>query len=154
MGVNRIQGLLFVLLGIVSAFDSWRISETVRPDATFDGVGPDRYLAILSALMIVLGIALALRPPGPGQASDWSDLRRWPPPDYLIVAVILTIFIWAISAIGFSVSSFFFFVVLIRFLGKTSWPRTVAYAGITTVSLYAIFIYFADMPLPKSFLGV
>lgn len=154
MAVHRIHGLLFVLFGVVSSFDSWRINSSVRPTASFDGVGPDRYLAILSVLMIVLGLALALRPAAGSEASDWSDLRRWPPADYLIVAVILGLFIWAIPLIGFSISCLLFFVALYRFLGKISWPRTVTYALVTTISIYIIFIYFADMSLPKSFFGV
>ncbi|MBX9840794.1 MAG: tripartite tricarboxylate transporter TctB family protein [Xanthobacteraceae bacterium] len=154
MAAHRIQGLLFVLLGAVSLFDSWRITETIRPTTNFDGIGPDRYLAILSALMIVLGLSLALRPMTSAGAGDWSDLRRWPLPDFLIVAIVLALFVFAIPIIGFSFSCLLFFSVLYRFLGKMSWPRTVIYAVLTTVAIYVIFIYFADMSLPKSFLGV
>lgn len=154
MLVRRIPGLLFVLFGVISSFDSWRITNSVRPTANFDGVGPDRYLAILSGLMIVLGLALALRPPANSGTGDWSDLRRWPPADYLLVAIILVLFVAAIPIIGFSISCLLFFVAMYRFIGLLSWPRTACYAAVTTVSIYAIFIYLADMTLPKSFLGI
>ena len=152
--VKRFPGILFVLFGILSSFDSWRITSLVRPTANFDSVGPDRYLAILSGLMILLGLALALRPPAESGTADWSDLRRWPPADYLIVAAILALFIGAISIIGFSFSCFLFFAVLYRFLGKLSLLRSLSYAALTTVFLYVTFLYFADMSLPVSFLGV
>lgn len=154
MAVHRIQGLLFILFGIVASLDSWRITESVRPTANFDTIGPDRYLAILSALMILLGLGLALRPKSAGQAGDWGDLCKWPPADYLIVTVILVAYIWLISVIGFAISSLLFFVALFRLLGEWSWARTLSYAVITTVCLYVVFIYLADMSLPTSFLGI
>ena len=154
MAVHRIQGLLFILLGVVASYDSWRITTTVRPTANFDAIGPDFYLAILSGLMILLGLGLALRPKAEGAAGDWSDLRRWPPADFLVVGVVLALFIWLIPIIGFTVSCLLFFVALFRLLGRWSWKRAISYAVITTVSIYALFVYGADMSLPKSFLGI
>ncbi|MEI9806297.1 MAG: FAD-dependent oxidoreductase [Pseudolabrys sp.] len=154
MFAQRIHGLLFVFFGLVSAFDSWRISTSVRPTATFDEVGPDRYLAILSGLMIVLGLALALRPQPAEGSGNWSDLRKWPPPEYVVVLVVLTLFIWAIPVVGFSISSLLFFVASYKLMGNWSWPRTLTYAIITTVFIYVVFVYFADMSMPRSFLGI
>jgi hypothetical protein len=151
---HRIQGILFILLGVVALFDSWRITENVRPTANFDGIGPDRYLALLSVIMIVLGLALAVRSKIAGETSDWSDLRRWPPADFLIVAIIMAAFIWAIPVIGFSIACLLFFIAAYRVLGAWSWPRTLGYATLTAVFIYVLFIYLADLPMPKSFLGV
>ena len=154
MAVHRIQGLLFILFGVVASFDSWRITESVRPTANFDAIGPDYYLAILSGLMILLGLALALRPNAEGMAGDWSDLRRWPPADFLVVGVVLALFIFVIPIIGFSAGCLLFFVALYRLLGRWSWTRAIGYAVVTTVCIYALFVYGADMSLPKSFLGI
>lgn len=151
---HRIQGLLFILLGVVSLVDSWRIREWVRPQAFFDGIGPDGYLGVVSVFMILLGISLAIRSKIEGETSDWSDLRRWPPADYLVVAVILALFVVAIPIVGFSLSCLLFFVALYRLLGGWSWGRTVSYALVTTGCIYVVFLYLAEMPLPKSFLGV
>lgn len=151
---HRIQGLLFILIGVVSLIDSWRIMKWVRPDAFFDGIGPDGYLAVVSAIMILLGIALTVRSKIEGETSDWSDLRRWPPADYLIVAVILALYIVAIPIAGFSFSCLLFFVALYKLLGGWSWGRTVGYAFVSAACIYVVFVYLAEMPLPKSFLGV
>lgn len=151
---HRMQGLIFVLLGFVGLFDAWRIRESVRPTADLDGIGPDGYLAILSVIMLVLGLALAIRSKIEGETGDWSDLARWPPVDYVVVAVIMALFVLAIPLIGFSISSLLFFLALFGLLGDWSWPRTVGYAVVTTVVIYVVFVYFADMSLPKSFLGV
>jgi len=154
MAVHRIQGLFFVLLGLIGALDSWRITSVVRETASFDSVGPDRYLLIISILMIVLGLGLAWRPRLAGEFNIWSDVRRWPPADYLLVGIILAAFVFAIPYIGFSIASLVFFVTVYRLLGDWSWPRTLALATITTVVIWFVFVYFADMSMPKSFLGV
>lgn len=130
------------------------MTETLRPGGNFDTIGPDRYLAIISAILILFGAILVVRPPKDGGAADWSDLRKWPLPDYLIVALILMAYIWAIGAIGFSISSIIFFIALYRLLGQWSWPRTMTYAFATATFIYLVFVYFSDLPMPKSFLGI
>jgi hypothetical protein len=155
MTAYRMQGLLFVFLGLVSGYESWQINETVRPTGNFDAIGPDRYLALLSVIMVVVGLWLAVRPPqGGGAASDWSDLRRWPPAHYLVVLAILTAFVWAMPWTGFVFGSLFFFILMYRLLGGWSWLRTLSYAAITTIFIYVIFVYVSDLPMPKSFLGI
>lgn len=148
---HRIQGMIFTLLGIVGLFDTWRINDEVRPTANFDGIGPDRYLAIISAILIVLGLALAFRSKIAGETSDWSELRRWPPVDYLVIAIILAVFIWAIPVIGFSAACLLFFMATFKVLGDWSWPRTAVYSLAMAIFIYAVFIYFADLPMPKTF---
>ncbi|MPZ58941.1 MAG: hypothetical protein GEU91_21125 [Rhizobiales bacterium] len=151
---HRIQGLIFILLGIVALLDSWRITEEVRPTANFDGIGPDRYLAIVSVIMIVLGAALSMRAKIAGETSDWSDLRRWPPADFVLIAIVMAAFIWIIPVIGFVASCLLFFLAAFGILGDRPWWRTVGYAVVTTIAIYVIFIHLADLSLPKSFLGV
>lgn len=151
---HRIEGFFFILLSFIGLYDTWRIRTEVRPTADFDGIGPDGYLAILSLILLALGLTLALRSKIPGETSDWSDLRRWPPPDYVVVAAIMTVFVALIPVIGFSISSLMFFLALFGLLGDWSWTRTVGYAVVTTAVVYIVFVYFADMSLPKSFLGV
>ncbi|MDO8876749.1 MAG: tripartite tricarboxylate transporter TctB family protein [Pseudolabrys sp.] len=151
---HRIQGLLFILIGVVSLIDSWRINKWVRPGGFFDGIGPDGYLGVISVILILLGIALAIRSKIGGETSDWNDLGRWPPADYVVVTAILALFVLAIPILGFSFSCFLFFIALYGLLGDWSWGRTVAYSFVTAASIYVIFEYLAEMSLPKSFLGV
>lgn len=61
--LHRIPGLIFVILGLASLADAWRITSTVRDTATFDALGPDRYLMLASVLMVISGALLALIPP-------------------------------------------------------------------------------------------
>ena len=150
MALARIQGLLFILFGAVSTYDGWRMSSTVRPDANFDAVGPDRYLIALSVIMIVIGFFLAARPSTlkvePGAMQLWS----WPPPHYLSVLVLLITFVAIMPYLGFTIACLLFFTASYRLLGDWSWARVAAYSVLTTAFVYVVFIYLADMSLPKS----
>ncbi|HWV55401.1 MAG TPA: tripartite tricarboxylate transporter TctB family protein [Pseudorhodoplanes sp.] len=153
MTLTRIQGLLFILLGVVSSYDSWRIVSNVRPTGNFDAVGPDRYLLGLSVIMIVVGALLAARSSAQGGSVSVAELFRWPPPHFVSVLVIVTAFVWLMPYIGFTFSCLLFFLTVYRLLGEASWPRIVVHAVLTTAFIYVIFIYFSDMSLPKSPLG-
>jgi hypothetical protein len=153
MTLARIQGLLFILFGAVSTYDGWRISSTVRPSANFDAIGPDRYLLALSIVMMIIGTFLVVRPStlkiAPGAIQIWS----WPPPHYLSVLVMLVTFVALAPYLGFTAACLLFFLASYRLLGEWTWARVAVYSVLTTAFMYVVFIYLADMSLPKSPLG-
>ena len=63
--LQRAHGILFVLLGVVSLVDGWRVTVQARETADFDAIGPDRYLLALGVLMLAAGLwrLLARRSP-------------------------------------------------------------------------------------------
>lgn len=153
MTLARIQGLLFIFFGAVSTYDGWRISSTVRPFANFDAVGPDRYLLALSVIMIAIGALLVARPTTlklvPGSMQIWN----WPPPHYLSVLFMLVAFVALAPYLGFTPASLLFFLASYRLLVEGTWVRVAVYSVLTTAFMYVVFIYLADMSLPKSPLG-
>jgi hypothetical protein len=153
MTLARVQGLLFIFFGAVSAYDGWRISSTVRASANFDAVGPDRYLLALSVVLIVVGILLAVRPSLPKASVSAVQIWSWPPPHYLSVLIMLILFVALMPYLGFSVACLLFFVASYRLLGEWTWARVLAYSVLTTAFAYVVFIYFSDMSLPTSPLG-
>jgi hypothetical protein len=154
MTLARIQGLLFILFGIVSSYDSWRITTTVRPTGNFDAIGPDRYLLLLSFIMMLVGLLLVLRPPLQTGNVSVRNLFQWPPAHYLTVIAIMVLFVWVMPYIGFAFACLAFFLAMYWLLGNWSWPRIVLYTVITTAFIYVVFIYLSDMSLPKSPLGI
>lgn len=153
MTLARIQGLLFILFGAVSAYDGWRISTVDRPSANFDAIGPDRYLLALSIIMMVVGILLVVRPAtlkiAPGSIKIWS----WPPPHFLSILVLLVALVAAMPYLGFTAACLLFFLASYRLLNDGTWARVAGYSVLTTAFMYVVFIYLADMSLPKSALG-
>lgn len=153
MTLARIQGLLFIFFGAVSTYDGWRISWTVRPSANFDAVGPDRYLLALSAIMIFIGALLVVRPTTLKVAPSSMQLWNWPPPHFLSILVLLVVLVAVMPYVGFTAACLLFFVASYRLLGDGTWARVITYSALTTAFMYVVFIYLADMSLPKSPLG-
>ncbi len=65
MLLQRLQALLFILIGVVSFADAWRISVQARESANFDAIGPDRYLLALGVVLFIGGAWSLLRRPSP-----------------------------------------------------------------------------------------
>ena len=68
MILHRLHGVFFMLLGVVSVVDGWRIAQQAREGANFDAIGPDRYLMALGAVMLIAGVWRLLGRPEPTDA--------------------------------------------------------------------------------------
>src|SRR5207249_5222897 len=73
MILHRLHGALFLLLGVVSVADGWRIAQQAREGANFDAIGPDRYLIALGAAMLLAGLWRLLRGPPPETVATVPD---------------------------------------------------------------------------------
>lgn len=150
--LHRIPGLIFVILGLASLADAWRITSTVRDTATFDALGPDRYLMLASVLMVISGALLALIPAEP-QANTatpptaTAGAGRLPP--HVLILLALIGFALATPYAGFEAACLGFF--LYAFSGISGWPllRSLLAAVIAVAILYVVFVWVADVPLPK-----
>lgn len=154
MSPTRIQGLLFMALSVVSIADGWRITSDVRDGANFDPIGPDRYLMIVSATLLVIGLWLVVgvRPVAVGVPAKATP-RVWPPSNFVLVLLTLSIFAFAIPWVGFLVACLGFFVIMFRLLSDWNWTVTLGAAVITSLAFYGGFIRLADLPMPKGVLG-
>jgi hypothetical protein len=156
MLLQRLHGLLFLLIGVVSIADGWRITQQARQGANFDAIGPDRYLMALGALMLAAGAWRLLsrtllqgepRTPEDGQSA--GALRG-----LLVTLGLLGAFAFAVPLIGFSTACFLFLAAQLRLLGGWTWWRSVATAALIALAFHVAFIRFADMPLPKGYFGI
>ncbi len=149
----RIQGLMYLLLGVVSLAEGWHITQTAREGANFDAIGPDRYLMALGVLLIAVGSWLALRPP---QSSDATQ-AYWPAQartNLIVCIAMLAAFTLAMPYVGFTLGCFVFLTVLFRHLGDWSWLRSVTAAALTSAFFYIGLIRLADVPLPSGIAGL
>ncbi|MGE0697814.1 MAG: tripartite tricarboxylate transporter TctB family protein [Hyphomicrobiaceae bacterium] len=146
---KRLQGLVFLVLGVGSCLEAWRIEATVRETATFDALGPDRYLMLIGALMAGAGLLLMLNPPQRA-ANDAEPLRLWPLDDHVKMLLALALFALAMPLVGFEASAFGFFVS--AFVGISRWPpaKGLAAAAVAVASLHLVFVRIADVPVPHA----
>ena len=146
--LQRLQGLIFVGLGTFSLSDAWRITSTVRGDATFDALGPDRYLVVLAGLMIVCGIGLTIAKPQVTVLS--ASAAIWPIPDHVAMLIALAGFAVLLPLLGFDSACFAFFVAALIWVSDWPWFKAGLAAAVGVAGLHAIFITFADVPLPRA----
>jgi hypothetical protein len=150
----RVQGFMYLLLGVVSLIEGWHITKTAREGANFDAIGPDRYLMALSVLLVVVGLWLVVRPPQSteeARMSHWSGEAR----TTLIVCIaMLAAFTLAMPYVGFTLGCFVFLTVLFRYLSDWSWLFSTAAAALTSAFFYVGLIRLADVPLPSGMAGL
>jgi hypothetical protein len=150
MMLQRAHGMFFLLLGAVSVVDGWRIAREAREGANFDAIGPDRYLLVLGALMLIGGLWRLLRPSrlragtarsvGPAGVSAWT-----------VVATLAMLAGFAVltPVIGFTAACVLFLIAELRLLSGWPWWKIASLAATVALVFHVAFIRFADMPLPK-----
>lgn len=157
MLLHRLHGLLFLLLGVGSVVDGWRITRQAREGANFDAIGPDRYLMALGVLMLLAGLWRLLRGPEPQtemMSAAVPDRVGGARSNLLVTVALLVGFALLVPVLGFSPTCFLFLTVLLRVLGGWTWWRSLGVAAPIALAFHVAFIQFADMPLPKGFLGI
>ena len=150
----RVQGLTYVLLGAVSLIEGWHITQTAREGANFDAIGPDRYLMALGALLGVVGLWLAMRPPQSAENAPASYLSGEARMTLFVCIAMLAAFTLAMPYIGFTLGCFVFLTVLFRHLSDWSWLRSIAAGALTSAFFYVGLIRLADVPLPSGVAGL
>ena len=129
MILHRLHGALFLLLGVVSVADGWRIAQQAREGANFDAIGPDRYLIALGAAMLLAGLWRLLRGPPPETETEAAvpDRDAGATSSLLLTLAMLVGFALLVPVLGFSPTCFLFVAAQLRMLGGWSWwlqPRS------------------------------
>jgi hypothetical protein len=149
--LNRVTGVLFIALGILSMIDGWRITEQARPTGNFDAIGPDRYMMGLGALMLIAGLwQLSARPEAEAQARGEPGSGELP--TLALTLGLFAAFAFAVPYIGFSLACFLFLAAQLWVLSGWAWWRAVAVAVPIAIAFHLAFVNFADMPFPKGYL--
>ena len=150
-----VEPLVVIFLAALGIADALRLSSVIRPDGTFhDVVGPDRYLGAISMGLLFCGIWALVkslkiaRPPmikkGEGEGSQVNQV--------VLVVFVLVLYAFAMPILGYLLATCFFFPVIYFIFGVRPWLKSIIIGLLTTAVFYAIFEYFAEMPLPKGLL--
>ncbi len=150
MLLQRLQALLFILIGVVSFADAWRISVQARESANFDAIGPDRYLLALGVVLFIGGAWSLLRRPSPAAPSTQVNAEPGEVSSTLVLTLGLVAgFAALMPLIGFSLACLVFLVLQLWLLAGWPWWKTIVVAAIIAAAFHVTFVQFADMPLPK-----
>jgi cytochrome b561 len=147
-----VESVIVIFLAVLGVADAWRLSNLVRKGGTFhDVIGPDRYLGAISVGLLICGVCnliTGLRsgkyPQVKKEEKEGSQFNQ-----VILLSFLLFVYTFAIPILGYLLATTIFFPVIYFIFGVRPWPKSVVVGLITTALFYAIFSYFAEMPLPK-----
>lgn len=148
-----VLGAIFIVLSGVSLWDGYRIATTLRRPGVYDSLGPDRYLIMVGALILVLGLALVwygwrtLRRGQPAASEELASNRHW----WLLATMCAYAFL--IWMLGYAPATLAFFVASLWIMGQRDWRWNLPSAIVLTVAFVLMFDYAADISFPKGVFG-
>jgi hypothetical protein len=150
-----VEPIVVIFLAALGIADAWKLSNLVRAGGTFhDVIGPDRYLGAISVGLLICGVWNLVAvfksrklPQAKNEEKEGSQIKR-----VVLVVFLLFAYTFAIPMLGYLLATSIFFPVIYFIFGVRPWPKSIIVGLITAALFYAIFAYFAEMPLPKGLL--
>ncbi|HOE16663.1 MAG TPA: tripartite tricarboxylate transporter TctB family protein [Syntrophorhabdaceae bacterium] len=145
---DRVAGAIFVVMGIISLVESWRLYN-IR---TRGVVGDDTFPFILGSAMVVLGAVLAFFPTRTRQPVTWPNGRQ--AARMAAGFLMLVLFSFLLPFVGFPVATFIASLGLFVTLGRFRWYMAILISAALSGIFHAIFVAWLNLPFPKGLFGV
>jgi putative tricarboxylic transport membrane protein len=136
---------VLAVLGVVALVEAARLRD--------DWQGARLMPAVVGVALLALSAA-HLRPPraeGPGPLA-WPGPAEWGRVGF--VFGILVLYVLGLPPLGFLPATVLFVLILVRFIGRFSWPRAIALSLVIAAASHLVFRHWLGMPLPTGMLGV
>ena len=145
MKQERIAAMITVLGGIAIIHYAWYglgVGEVHVP-------GPGFLPFLVGGGLVILGVVwagLAGRS-SKDEAGAGAEKRRWQ--RALLSFALMLAYAWTIERLGYLTSTFLFMLAWQKLIERERWAKTSLIALLGTASIYALFVYFLKVPLPK-----
>ena len=142
VATNLVVSALVVALGAAAIVGSLDLGI-----GTPSTPGPGTWPLILGAVLVLLGLALAVT------ARRTSDAERFTRSSWAVLAGVATmvVFVALISVIGFEIPAALLAFVWLRFLGGEGWRTSIITSLAVVVAFYLIFVAALSVPIPHLF---
>jgi hypothetical protein len=139
---NLVIALVVVILGGAALAGSLSLGA-----GSASAPGPGTWPAMVSAALIVLGLALGAR------ARHADDAERFTRAGLLVLAAVATmvVFVAVVGVIGFEIPTAVLAFVWLRFLGHESWRTSIVVSLAAAVAFYLLFVAALDVTIPHLF---
>ena len=148
ISAERVAGAIFILIGIFSIVESFRL----RPMRVRGVVGDDTLPLIIGVILSSLGIIktfVAKPPPTKVVFPKGKVAGR------IIGSMGILFAYWAcLSYLGYLISTSLCSIVLFKLFSNYHWHTILIASTLMTFSMYLIFSYFLKMPFPIGVLGI
>jgi hypothetical protein len=141
-----VVALLFLLLGGVVAFDSYRLGARWADEGPQSGYFPF-YIGLIICIASIVTLLQALT--GKAAGSNNTFVERGQLRQMLSVLVPAACYVLGIQFVGIYVASALYIAVFMVWLGKYSWFKGAVLALAASVSFFVLFEIWFKVPLPK-----
>ena len=142
---ERIIALIILVVGAV--YLGTALSMTSM--SIGDPLGHKAYPIMLGGALIVLGLALLIKPEKQsGPALSGKNIIT-----ILILTGLLAGYGWTLDWTGYPLGTFLFLVITVRLLGEKKWPLNLALSAAISLVIYLLFTRLLDLMLPLGVLG-
>ena len=149
---DRLWGTALVTIGAIIIWSGWSLWQSERSASMFDALGPDRYIIFIGGLLILAGICIGLGASAPSaNAGREESGKSYVTPAGFLIA--LSVYALAIPWLGYTISTFLFFVGAFFLAGRRNIVSTLVASVISAAVFYLIFPFLAEMPLPTGAIG-
>jgi len=142
---ERITAIILSLGGLVIMVYAWRTLKLGSIHTPAGGFLPFLCGAGLAILAIIWLVALQLSK----KKEAPSEKRLWHRP--LFAVLLMIAYGWAMETSGYMSSTLIFVVAWQRIIEHEKWVKTVVIAVLSTVAMYALFVYLLKVPIPQEF---
>jgi hypothetical protein len=143
---DRVTGYILLAIGVITAW-----SSTYLAMGKLRHPGPGFLPFGLALVLILLSLALiATR-----RKKEASPIPFWPGRTWLrplLGALIFLSYAFLLGRLGFFLTTFIFLLLWMGLIERMQWAKILLLAGGVTLTLYLIFGYFLEVPLPWGFL--
>ena len=142
---ERITAVLTSLAGVWIMYYAWgtlKLGSIHVPDA---GLLP--FLCGIG--LAILGVAWLLVLQWGKEKEDASEKRLWHRP--LLSLLLMVVYGWAMETLGYISSTLIFVIAWQQIIEREKWAKTMIIAVLSTVAMYALFVYLLKVPIPSEF---
>jgi putative tricarboxylic transport membrane protein len=141
MLADRVGGLISIIFGGLSLYEALRLYPTSLSFYVGDHIMP----GVIGIGLIVLGL-LAVFVKGQSFKVEYPDRQMM-----LKIAGIFGVLLGycvLLYFLGFAIATFLISIASFRIIGSYNYRKSVLFSAIQTVCVYAIFVYWLNMPFP------
>jgi len=151
MNAERTGSIFWMIAGAITSYMSFRLDL-----GTFLEPGPGLFPFLAGcfvSFMAVIGLLQSILRRNDPQTGISTVLAQadWHRP---LVVVLVTIgYVLCFERLGFILSAFVFMIILLKWVERMPWGKTVMISAVTLGLSYGIFVWILKVNLPKSVLG-
>jgi hypothetical protein len=149
-----IEGLLFLIVGMVSVIEGFRLIAEKDPTKVPELFGPGAYVLTLGAALCLVGLLHVIshireaRPSVKGKTD--IEMRK----KAIRLSAALALYLVLIYIVGYPVATPIFFSAALWIVGIQSWRSNVALALVLSGAFYLVFVVYCNMIFPRGLLGI